>query len=233
MGVCSSIYIEFRKKDDKQWHLLSGIVPQEYVDQTYYGENASPDNNHIVEIGGIKMYRSFNIVCQGFIRDLLAGHDAPFNDRGFPDDLSPELQEMFDKVQKKIDSKENVGPFGVDWRWSKSWCTLAEFNSYVEQQFEKCKSKILAEHSKQLSHGISAKLDAILDAVSGKHGIQKQEMREEREDDSNNMLEYYMEEELEEILSLKEFAAGIKLIYEFLVDDWIPDESVRLVFYAC
>ncbi len=234
MGVCSSIYIEFRKKDDKQWHLLSGVVPLEYVDQTNYSENASPDDNHIVEIGGVKMYQMFNLVRQGVVRDLLAGLDRPFSDRGFPDDLSSELKEMFDKVQHKIDARNEEHMYSSgDWRWRKSWCTLDEFESYVEESFEKCKARILAEHTKQLSNGISAKLDTILDIVSGRHDMQKYKTGEEREDDSYNMLEYYMEEELEEILCLKEFAAGIELIHEFLTGDRWSETSIRLVFYAC
>ena len=126
MSSCSSIYIEFKKRGDQQWHLLEGIVPLDYRDRSYCGEGDSHDSNHAVEIGGVKMNRMFNIVRQGDVRDLLAGHDAPFNDRGFPDDLSPELKAMFDKVQQRIDSEENEFLRGRDWRWGKSWCTLTE-----------------------------------------------------------------------------------------------------------
>ena len=47
------------------------------------------------------------------------------------------------------------------------------------------------------------------------------------------MLDYYMNEELNEIIWLKEFAAGISLIHEFLTDEWLSESSLRLVFYAC
>ena len=79
MSTCSSIYIEFKKRGDQQWHLLEGIVPLDYWDRSFNEEE--PDGNHIVEVGGVKMARMFNIVRQGDVRDLLAGHDAPF--RGF------------------------------------------------------------------------------------------------------------------------------------------------------
>lgn len=98
MGTYSSIFIEFKKKD--QWHLLEAAVPLTFVDHSYSG--MSPDDNHVIEVGGIKMNRMFTLVRQGDVRDLLAGHDAPFNDRGFPADLGPELKDMFDKVQQKI-----------------------------------------------------------------------------------------------------------------------------------
>lgn len=234
MGTCSSIFIEFKKGNDPRWHLLDGIVPLDYRDRSYCNDDASPDDNHIIEIGGVKMYRMFNIVRQGCVRDLFAGHDAPFNDRGFPDDLSPELKEMFDKVQKKIDSKENVGLFGGDWRWGKSWCSLSELNSYLAERIEKCKANILAEHSKQLSYGITEKLDAILAAISGKPVKSKKKKKEEDEYiDQGEMLDYYMNEELNEIIWLKEFAAGISFIHEFLTDEWLSESSLRLVFYAC
>ena len=69
MGTCSSIYIEFKKRSDQQWHLLDGIVPLDYRDRSFNEEE--PDGNHIVEVGGVKMSRMFNIVRQGDVRDLL------------------------------------------------------------------------------------------------------------------------------------------------------------------
>ena len=197
MGSCSSIYIEFKKRGDQQWYLLEGIVPLDYRDRSYCGEDDSHDSNHAVEIGGVKMCRMFNIVRQGDVRDLLAGHDAPFNDRGFPDDLSPELQ------------------------------------SYLDERLEKCKASILSEHSKQLSYGISDKLDAILAAVSGKAMKPKKGRVDEEYIDQGEMLDFYMGEELNEILWLREFASGLGLVYEFLTDEWFSEKSLRLEFYSC
>lgn len=230
MGTYSSIYIEFKKKN--QWHLLEGIVPLHFRDQTSYGE-PSPDDNHVIEVGGTKMNRMFTLVRQGCVRDLLAGHDAPFNDRGFPKDMGPELKEMFDKVQKRIDEKKEVGLFGGDWRWGKSWCYLTELQSYLDERLEKCKSAILSEHSKQLSYGISEKLDSILAAVNGKKiKSRKQQIDEDDYINQGEMLDYYLGEELNEIIWLKEFAAGIALIHEFLTDEWFSEDSIRLIFYA-
>ena len=231
MGTYSSIFIEFKKKD--QWHLLEATVPLTFVDHSYSGE-PSPDDNHVIDVGGVKMNRMFTLVRQGCVRDLLAGHDAPFNDRGFPDDLSPELKEMFDKVQKKIDEHPDSFLRGRDWRWGKSWCYLTELQSYLDEQLERCKATTLREHSKQLSYGISEKLDAILAAVNGKMPKPKK-WKDEDDDDYINpgeMLEYYLSEELSEIIWLKEFAAGIALIHEFLTDEWFSEDSIRLVFYA-
>lgn len=234
MGTCSSIFIEFKKKNDPQWHLLNGIVPLDYRDTSDCSDDPSPDDNHVVKIGGIKMYRMFNIVRQGCVRDLFAGHDAPFNDRGFPDDLSPEQKEMFDKVQQKIDANKTGGLWGGDWRWGKSWCSLSELYTFLDERLEKCKASILSEHSKQLSYGISDKLDAILTAISGKPIKSKKKKKEDNEYiDQGEMLDYYLNEELNEIIWLKEFASGVSLIHEFLIDEWLSEDSLRLVFYAC
>lgn len=46
MGTYSSIYIEFKKRIDKQWHLLEAVVPLDYRDQSYDEEDA--DGNHVV-----------------------------------------------------------------------------------------------------------------------------------------------------------------------------------------
>ena len=69
MSSCSSIYIEFKKRSDKQWHLLEAVVPLDYWDRSFNEDE--PDGNHIVEVGGAKMARMFNIVRQGDVRDLL------------------------------------------------------------------------------------------------------------------------------------------------------------------
>ena len=229
MGTYSSIFIEFKKKD--QWHLLEAAVPLAFVDHSYSG--MSPDDNHVIEVGGIKMNRMFTLVRQGDVRDLLAGHDAPFNDRGFPDDLGPELKDMFDKVQQKINEHPDSYLRGRDWRWGKSWCYLTELQSYLDERLERCKAAILREHSKQLSYGISEKLDAILAAVNGKKIEIKKKQQEDEGDyiDQGEMLEYYLGEELDEIIWLKEFAAGIALIHEFLTDEWCSEDCLRLVFY--
>ena len=50
MGTCSSIYIEFKKRSDKQWHLLEAVVQLDYRDRSFNEEE--PDGNHIVEVGG-------------------------------------------------------------------------------------------------------------------------------------------------------------------------------------
>ena len=55
MGTCSSIYIEFKKRGDQQWHLLEAVVPLDYRDRSYGEEDL--DGNHIVEVGGVKMNR--------------------------------------------------------------------------------------------------------------------------------------------------------------------------------
>lgn len=230
MGTYSSIFFEFNKKD--QWYLLEAAVPLTFVDHSY--SESSPDDNHVIEIGGVKKNLMFTLVRQGCVRDLLAGHDAPFNDRGFPDDLSPELKEIFDKVQQKINSKENDLFLGRDWRWGKSWCYLTELQAYLDERLDKCKAAILSKHSKQLSYGISEKLDAILAAVNGKKIETKKKQQEDEDDyiDQGEMLEYYLDEELNEIIWLKEFAAGIALIHEFLTGEWFSEDSIRIVFYA-
>lgn len=109
---------------------------------------------------------------------------------------------------------------------------IAQCHRLLDERLEKCKASILSEHSKQLSFGISDKLDAILAAVSGKA------MKPEKDDneayiDQGEMLDFYMGEELNEILWLSEFASGLGLVYEFLTDDWCSEGALRLVFYTC
>ena len=84
-----------------------------------------------------------------------------------------------------------------------------------------------------MSYGISDKLDAILAAVSGKTTKPMEKQDDEGYIDQREMLEYYMDEELDEILWLKGFAAAIGMIHEFLTDEWFSEEAVRLVFYSC
>ena len=60
----------------------------------------------------------------------------------------------------------------------------------------------------------------------------KQKANDDDYIDQGEMLEYYIDEELIEIIWLKEFAAGIALIHEFLTDEWFSEDSIRLIFYA-
>lgn len=237
MGTYSSIYIEFKQRGSQRWRLLEGFVPMDFRNGAYDGETSSPDSNHLVSVGGTRICRMFSIVRQGVVRDLLAGYDTPFNDRGFPDDLSPELKALFDQVQQQIESDKDSGLMGRDWRWGKSWCYLSELEAYLDERLERCKSDILTEHTKLLSCGISHKLDAILAAVTGGgakgSGVSLPPNEAVCEDsDQGEMLEYHLTEELNEIIWLKEFVAGIALIHEFLTDDWLSESSIRLVFYA-
>lgn len=43
----------------------------------------------------------------------------------------------------------------------------------------------------------------------------------------------FNEKELDEIIWLKGFAAGIALVHEFLTDEWFSEGELRLVFYSC
>ena len=235
MGVYSSIYVEFKSRKDSQWHLLQAFVPEFFGRRSFDESDRWPDENNIASFGNERLWRMFRLVRQGCVRDLLSGDDAPFNDRGFPDDLSPELKERFDGVQKRIDEKKEDYLFGNgDWRWGKSWCLLSEFNAYLDEKMEKCKSAILSEHSKQLSDEISEKLDIILEHLVGGKEKKSMKIRAGKEDyiDRGEMLEYYLNEELDEVLFLLEFAAGIGVLYEFLTDEWVDDERIRLVFYS-
>ena len=51
MGTCSSIYIEFKKRSDKQWHLLEAVVPLDYRDRSWDEEDL--DGNQVARGEGL------------------------------------------------------------------------------------------------------------------------------------------------------------------------------------
>lgn len=89
MSTTSSIFFEYKDSKDAQWHLIEALVPECFRDGRYDGKNPWPDENHMVDCAGSKKWQMFSLTKQGDVRDLLAGHHSPFNDRGFPKDMSP------------------------------------------------------------------------------------------------------------------------------------------------
>ena len=231
MSTATTFYIEFKKSKDQRWHLLEAFVPEDFRDRD--PEDEDDGENTVTTTQSAILRRMKYLWRQGTVRDLFDGHDAPFCDRGFPSDLSPGLCAIFDKTKKKIDELSSSDSLiHRDWRWGKSWCSLEELTSFLESRLEKCKAAILSEHTKQISFGTSEKLDEVLAILKGeKYDKNSSEDGDgEPYDDIDEMLNYFMEDELDEIIRLKEFAAGIALLVEFLTDDW--GHEIRLVFYT-
>ncbi len=238
MSVCASIYFEYKKDGDLEWHLLEALIPRCAIRDQSWDYVPCADDNQKVEIGGTEFGRIFNYGTIGYVRDLLCDHsiygfDPELGGRGFPEDLSPELKEIFDATQKEIDSRKSQEPWYSDWRGGKSWCYLSEIQEYVDKRFEKWKTNVLSQHARFLtSNVISQKLDEILAAVSGECYEQKHDEAPDDYDDGQNMVEYYMEEELEELKALNGFVDAVMLLCDFLtgIDS---DKFIRLVFYHC
>ena len=229
MSTCSTIFFEYKIRKQSQWRLIEALVPEVFRDGSYDEPYPWPDENHLVDFGESKMWKMFSLTKQGNVRDLLAGHNSPFNDRGFPKDMSSELQSIFERMQLRVEELKKTEPWRGDYGWGRSWCLLSELNEYIDAQMEKCKASILSEHTKQLNFGITKKLDKILAIVSGKEYISKKE----KCDYDPEMMDYYLEERLPQLLSLRDFASGISILCEFLTDEYPDDTEIRLVFYAC
>lgn len=228
MSTTSSIFFEYKDSKDAQWHLIEALVPECFRDGRYDGKNPWPDENHMVDCAGLKKWQMFSMTKQGDVRDLLAGHHSPFNDRGFPKDMSPKLRHIFEGMQARVDELKKTDSWTSDYGWGKSWCLLSEIKDYVNENLEKCKASIFSEHTKQLSFGISKKLDEILAILLGK----ELDDRKESTDNDEEMMDYYLEERLPELLCIRDFAAGVSFLNEFLRDTYPEDTDIRLIFYA-
>ena len=230
MSSATTFFIEFKKNKDQRWRLLEAFVSEGFLERAP-GDREDSDST-ISTTDGAVLRRMNHLWSQGPVRDLFNDHDTPFCDRGFPADPSPRLQAIFDREQERIDQLRSDGYSYPDWRCRKSWCSLDELVSYLDARLDKCKASILSEHTKQLSSGVSEKLDEILSTIRGERYEKNapEDSVDDSYDDTDEMLSYFMDDELSEIICLKDFADGIALLADFLTGDW--GHEIRLVYYT-
>ena len=225
MSTYVSRYIEVKNKEG-EWELLSFLFP------FGKGYSTKPD----VSLEG-QDYEKFNCVCNNAcsLRGYLASNyfdKCPFDNRGFPTDMSNELQEYF-KVT--YDTSE------TDYRYNKSYVMLSELYALYKEKESEWKKRYLEkikQHEYELFHN---KLDRLLDLTMKQFPLDEKENKKTKKiikDGVENKDDIYsFNEDMEEYEEIYEEIMSIRDEYMFtwkLVDamySYKNDDEIRIVYY--
>lgn len=140
--------------------------------------------------------------------------ESQISGRGIPSDISPEAYELIKPEPNDL--------FG-DYKWSRTWITLAEWESIYNKRVDEFKNKLSELYSKK---SINSKLDLIINKL----GIVN---------DTNNEDEYSIDEQIKdlwenewyEIMSISDEIAKNQALAEHFVDGYYSFEDVRILYY--
>jgi len=228
MSSYTNIFIEYKDSRDNDWHLLRAYVSLEdrEWDRTKSQEELEKENTIIFSLGDKRFCESNYLTKCGVIRDLMNDQTKSFYGRGFPKDLSYELQEILQKEQAEIDIKNETEPeFNHDWRYGKSWCLLSELNVAIEENYNKALKFYLDCKFEDELEKIYNKLDIIYNHLvppdpNLKTTVKKDEYEEVDFD------------ELDDLIYAKGFCDSIENLTNFITNSYTLDGNIRLVFYT-
>jgi hypothetical protein len=231
MASYLNAYIEYRKKDDPNWHLLKLYSPyQKHTSSSFDGEKWThmTDEPNAVTTQGEKLDSHSCMWYQGSIRDFFSpismsdvGDD--FIDRGWPEDMSDELKAKF---KEELTEKDSNGSRLGKWWYNESHCTLAELHSVLDDFLSKFKSKVSRYYEKEYARKTQNKLDQILGLLSKEPVKHQDEEDEEFVED----IDYLWDEEFFDILMLKHFVYHVHALAEDYAEIY-SDHDIRLIMY--
>ena len=150
MGVYLSKFVEYRTQDGK-WHLFESYVPETEKNSDFF-----EDGEAVVTVGGKTLFRQTEYVEKhGYWLDFLYTGEgsSPFEDRGFPEDMSPELASILEK------DKDNPDIHG------RSWLTLKELWRKSEADKEKFRSDFESLNYETMLSATNTKLDRLQESL--------------------------------------------------------------------
>lgn len=250
MGVYLSYFIEYKKRKDDKWRLVSMLVPTE--------KHCYPEYHEKKTIDGVEHCLSLVADKQGYIRDVFSSrgwYDAPFTGRGFPEDMSAELKEYLErcKISEFEEQKKNTDPdfeykiVGgiytkvprteplsiekdyVDYRYDKTYATLTELSAFQVKQVMEAKKRIEEEQDKDKYTKLNERIDELQELILTGKKPQLKEPSENDEDNYDVMPE--LEEELDDATFLGEWIYGINAIVDFYNGGWNDYEDIRVIAY--
>lgn len=235
MSSCTNIYVEYKDSRDNLWHLLKAYVPLE--DREYDRKKSEEELSGITEeLEGKPYFISNSIERYGIIRDLLTDTSKRFFNRGFPNDLSIDLENILKKQQEEIDKlnqedKDSGRLDGInhDWRYAKSWCYLSELGEAVEKSYNTTRDIYLRDKFDSELNKVYRKLSEIYDKLSPP--VQKEKLKSnpwtELSEDS-----YDYTDELDDLIYAKGFCDFISNLVEFITGSSSRHGDIRLVYYT-
>ena len=160
----------------------------------------------------------------GCIRDnFISTHGwdlQKFTGRGIPDDISEEAA--------KLMAPEKDDLFGCDYKHSRTWVTLSEWEELYNKKFKEFKHKLCELYTNKNSDSINHKLNLIL-----------KKLEIENKDDKHENKNYDVEEEeliwgelFDELISISnEISYNSALAEQFLDETYVNYDDVRILYY--
>ena len=159
----------------------------------------------------------------GYIRDNYISTNGwesqSFTGRGIPSDISEEAA--------KLMAPEKDDLFGCDYKHSRTWVTLSEWEELYNKKFEEFKRKISELYSSKNADSINKKLNIVLNRL----GVETEEFKNEYYDEGEQE-EYIWEELFEELRAIDdEISRNVALAEQFLDGVYVDYDDVRILYY--
>ena len=159
----------------------------------------------------------------GYIRDNYISTNGwesqSFTGRGIPSDISEEAA--------KLMAPEKDDLFGCDYKHSRTWVTLSEWEELYNKKFEEFKRKISELYSSKNADSINKKLNIVLNRL----GVETKEFNNEYYDEGEQE-EYIWGELFEELRTIgDEISRNVALAEQFLDGVYVDYDDVRILYY--
>lgn len=253
MGTYANFLIE-AKLSDGEWHLLRGYVPfEEKIVTTYDFEGKPVKSNSTPDLtcdNGVKLQEADISLClQGYVRDLFSNtyfNESGLNSRGFPDDMSVEAKSIFGKKLERIEAEKKAyfEKYGVEktwvgkWWWGESYATIGELEELLNKNIKKWQADIKKVIEEILADSVLVKkndelfnlVNKVLEAVGGKKVKEKRiKIPNENTDDPQERLDYLIEDEFYDILSLNSLVSSVRDICDIITD--VSYKEIRVIVW--
>lgn len=214
MGVYLTYYIEFKSRNEDKWKLLSFLMPQDK--RQYHHES-----DEVFAVDNLGIFDKVSWDCrQGMIRDILSDHDTEFADRGFPKDVSEELDTI---LKKDIEGDER------DWRWGKSHVTLVEAENAYKKMYN-------VAFERYMKHRVDDRFDYLNQRFDRIESFLKEEKVGKlepynKEEDFFFEDESWEKEELDSAVLFGKWLFSINQMVDFATGGWYDSDEIRIVYY--
>ena len=224
MSRTSVMYIEYRKNSNSPWRWVRPLMPSQDIDW------AEDEPTYMVDTTGADNKEEYKFVYeldkQGTIRDLLNDYDVDFNERGFPKDMSEELNKFMESDPERFD--------GI---WGKSYASLQEIIDCVNLKIKTTEAHKQECMNTQNNVSIHQKLNLIMKSLGGIN-VQSDLLndafkKDESEDEDNYDYIQEYDELIDDYKWCLSFFEGINQIVDFCTNSWTDKSNIRIIYFTC
>lgn len=223
MSVDLTYYIEFKDKDDPEWKLLSYLIPKH---KRRWHRDEDDEDTVIMDNGDRYELVHYDSI-QGTPRDLFSENDE-ISSRGFPKDISKELDSILEKEYEKYAVDYGDGE-KRDWRWGKSYALLSELYSIYKQEYNEAFERYMKRRMDSRFDYINGRFDRMERLLEQKKVAKLKPFEKEEEwfDDEDS----WEKESLNDAMWFGKWLYGINTLVDFATGGWYSPDEIRVVCY--